>query len=544
MRSLQRPRRYERCPCGSGRKYKHCCIRPETKADPAEHPLLKDAIQCFRWGFFEGAIERCAKLRQISSTLEIASASVDLLSCVYSGSKKNHHVAQQSRFIKQILLYPGQDGPCAAEFLWLFFEYWDGQRWKFPNGEMLRQESPFQQVLNFIHNQNGVLGFHPTAVLGLARLAVEGSNLEIAKSLMSCVLGWRSEFVEVADLEVLANLMAKLRAPVILWSDWAAHFYQHVDISHLRDQIAAEIVNAKDFTEWAAEQNRESENVLIRVLKIAPTELPEIMKAMIPHFAWSGFENPLTEIAGQVNQSRSESDTRSDSPAVCDASWYSQPDIKARYNWHGMIAEHEQCFVTNGDWAMFCSPTEDYSMGLAQWWRIIESVFGRIVVRELGLLFDSNPQWLAQDHERLSERSRNSESVFLQKLANASTREKMTTADILLVLEKCVVKPRPVENCDSILRQNATKYFEPYSKAIVDSILPRAKPPLLTIQNIGWFRNRASHSEPIGLADACVGRLVAKRIVDLLFAPQLRACGLKATIPILIDNSNLDILIG
>ena len=60
---------------------------------------------------------------------------------------------------------------------------------------------------------------------------------------------------------------------------------------------------------------------------------------------------------------------------------------------------------------------------------------------------------------------------------------------------------------------------------------------LLTQENIDLFRNRASHTKPIDKVDAFVGRVVAKKIVDVLFIPQLESWGFKATIPTFYDDS-------
>jgi hypothetical protein len=51
-----------------------------------------------------------------------------------------------------------------------------------------------------------------------------------------------------------------------------------------------------------------------------------------------------------------------------------------RYVWYDIITASEQDLVRNGDWAMFGTPTDDFSMALAQWWRALESVLKRSVV--------------------------------------------------------------------------------------------------------------------------------------------------------------------
>lgn len=528
---MMRPRRNDSCPCGSGRKYKACCIRSETQSDPTEHPLLKEAIECFSWGFFDGAVKRCEQLESLSPQLETVCSGVAWLSRIYSGRKHHHEVAKRSSYIKRIIYASGQGGPCLAEIAWLYFDCWTGNRWEFPNNVTSEHNGPFHQVLSVIDTQHGVLvTFHPTAVLSLAELAVEDSaNQEIAKSLLSCLLGWRSAYAAAEDLDRLATLMVKLNVPVALWADWAAFFFQHVRTSHLRDQISSKIVAAEDFRDWAAEQNRETKNVLERVLAIAP----EIMRTLNPHIGWPGFADVVSNLVKDVSWS---DDQRS--PSGCkDPTWYGHPNIKARYFWYDMLDVHEQGFVTNGDWALICTPTDDYSMGLAQWWRLIESVFGRIVTSDLGKLFDENPQWLVEDLANLSDKHANAEAVFLKKLAVAESRGKMTLSDILLVLEKCVVKPKQADKCRSMLRLKATEYFSKHSRQILDSIQTSQSEQRLSQENINWFRNRASHVEPIGEVDACIGRLVAKQIIDLLFRPQLENWGFRATLPLLVDEN-------
>jgi hypothetical protein len=254
---------------------------------------------------------------------------------------------------------------------------------------------------------------------------------------------------------------------------------------------------------------------------------------MNPYFGWEGFDIAIMKVAADNAESRLATSTRSRSPTAEDLSWYGHPDIKTRYFWFDMLDSHERAFVTNGDWALGCTPTDDYSMGLAQWWRLIESVFGRIVRDELGALFDENPQWLAHDLENLPEKSLSSEAVFLKKLAIASARAKLTLADILLILEKCVIKPRPPSDRGSVLRQKATEYFAPHAQILRQAVQGDESRPYLSLATIDWFRNRASHSTTIGEYDASVGRLIAKRIISLLFFPQLRAWGFEARIPVL-----------
>lgn len=504
-----------------------------------EHPLLLDAINCFKVGHFEGAIERCDRLKKISPKFEIVAAGVEWLSCVYSTRKEHHARAQRARYTKEILDSSGKGGPCVAEISWLYSDFWDGTKWKLPKGIESRTLGPFQQVLSFLENQHGVfVSFHSTAVLRLARLALKQSKLEIARRLTNCLLGWRTPVANGIDIEEFGRLLADTKAPVTLWSEWARFFFDHSQAKYSISQHAKKYVDGRDFSVWVTREYRESVNVLSRVIAIAPLEFPLVLRALIPYFAWNGFADMLADMVDRANRHKIER-TNSDPKPHCETSWYSSENIKTRYFWYDMLKQHERNFVANGDWAMFCAPTDDHSMGLAQWWRLIESVFGRIVTTDLGKLYDSNPDWIEKDRKSLSERKARAESVFLEKLAQPEMRDKMTLSDILLVLEKCVVNPRVYKVGDSILRQKATEYFSSTSQRIRDSLhgysssnLSRSEHILLSSENIRWFRNRAAHVEPISLADACVGRLIAKRVVDIFFGPQLAEWGFQATLPI------------
>ena len=526
---MERIRRNGPCPCGSGKKYKVCCLQSKSVSDPTEHPLLEEANQCFRLGFFDGAATRCDTLEELSPELEAACAGVAWFSRVYSDLTDNHERARRSKLTKQIVVNSGQGGQGAAELSWLHYDCWDGNEWRFPNGATLKHKNPFRLVLDFIDNQHGVLvSFHPTAVLRLAQLAVKSKEILVAKSLINSVLGWRSAFANGSDLEKLAELLLELDAPIFLWADWAAFYFQHVQLSYLLAKHSAEFVDAEDFQDWSTRQDRESQFVLSRVFAFAPPELLEIMAEMNAFFGWEGFEEKIAMVA---KDSR-EVEVDKKATLANSATWYGHPDIRTRYFWFDMLTAHEQAFITNGDWALGCTPTDDYSMGLAQWWRLIESVFGRIVRDELGSLFDTNPEWLKRDLEKLSQRSLSSEAVFLKKLAVAESRDKMTLADILRVLEKCVIKPRQPGEKESLVRQKATEFFAPHAQILSAAVQARGTKPFLTLETIGWFRNRASHSRPIGESEACVGRLVAKRVVELLFLPQLKAWGFEARIPV------------
>lgn len=529
---MTRTGRNELCPCGSGRKFKVCCLRNESVSDATKHPLLLQALECFHWGYFEGAVNRCEKLETLSYDLTVACSGVAWLSRVCSGRRDWHDDARHSRYLND-LIQRGVGGQSAAELMWLFFNYWKEGYWEFPNGVKIEQKSPFEQVVAFIEKQHGVLvGFHPTAILSLAELACrQDASVDYAVTFVSCALGWRTPYADVADVERLAKLLVKLKAPITLWADWATIFLKHIKLSHFRASVSAQILDASDFRDWAKMQDFESEHVLLRVLSVAPSQLSEILKKLSSHVGMNSFANVLEnrEWPNGIEYLYRSSALR----------WYCSPNINARYFWFDMLAEDEQNFVTNGDWALFSSPTTDYSMGLAQWWRLIESLFARVVTHELGKLYDENPDWLAIDSSTLSKAEAQREEVFLKKLARPEHRNRMTLADILRVLEKCVVSPKVSADCRSILRLKATEYFSQYRNQILDSIDNKPNPigigGGLTAENIDWFRNKASHVDPIDEVNASVGRVIAKKIIETFYIPALHGMGFKASIPVFYD---------
>ena len=61
---MSQPRRNEACPCGSGKRFKHCCGREEARAAAEPVELEQGAAERALQAFNEGRYERAEKLYQ------------------------------------------------------------------------------------------------------------------------------------------------------------------------------------------------------------------------------------------------------------------------------------------------------------------------------------------------------------------------------------------------------------------------------------------------------------------------------------------------
>jgi hypothetical protein len=180
---------------------------------------------------------------------------------------------------------------------------------------------------------------------------------------------------------------------------------------------------------------------------------------------------------------------------------------------------------------MFYTPTSDFSMGLAQWWRALESVLKRGIAVPLSRLFMEHKEWLEWDRENLSKSQLQKESLFVDKLANQSKAGRLTLGDLVFVLQKCVSDAGSKNGTGSKLRMEAARFLGQH----LDQLQPMLQaqwlnPVHLSLENVNWFRNRASHDEPLGLVDAAVGRFLAKRVLTAFFQPVLVKWGFKPVI--------------
>jgi hypothetical protein len=196
-----------------------------------------------------------------------------------------------------------------------------------------------------------------------------------------------------------------------------------------------------------------------------------------------------------------------------------------------MVSASERNLVRNGDWAMFCTPTSDFSMGVAQWWRALESVLKRGIAEPLSKLFTEHPEWVELDRRNLSEKQQERESVFVDKLADPCKAARLTLGDLVLVLQKCVSDDGSKSGTGSRLRTEATRVLGAHRDKLQPLLQSKWLNPVhLTSENVNWFRNRASHDEPLGLVDAGVGRFLAKRVLSVFFQRALDARGFNPVI--------------
>lgn len=210
---------------------------------------------------------------------------------------------------------------------------------------------------------------------------------------------------------------------------------------------------------------------------------------------------------------------------------WNQDNLIFRFYWYDLLILEEKDMLLNAEWAMFNTPTADYSMALAQWWRLLESILKRTVAKELSELFSKYPEWLAWDIKNLSKDKQEKEKVFLKLLADQERAKHMTLGDLLLVLKKCVLENLIISPPGSRLRMEASKHLVKYA----EQLLPLMKedwlrPVYLTNETISMFRNKASHDSKMSSTEAFVGRAVARRFIDSFFSIIVDKSGLKPKI--------------
>jgi hypothetical protein len=497
------------------------------ETDPMEsgsrvHPLLEKAISCFEFGYFQGGLPFCETLERLRGKHRDAVRHVAWLTRVYLGGRhRNDALRMLDSSDPMTNLIGGQsliEGVLLAAHA----------------GRTQKVAIGIQRILEVAATQSGVLvTWHPTGLLELAEFALRQLHDNAsALKLINCAIGFRGVFVVLRDVERLGRMLTQVNAPIPLWVDWCEIFIRHIRFSTHRWALLDRMLNEYNAVRWAKDQDAASEGVLRRTLAAGPPQLHAILTRLAPELGHAELARVLSERFPLTEGSQNAT------PA--NPMWFDPAVLRLRYFWHDMLTEKEQHLLRNGDWAMFSTPTLDFSMALAQWWRLLESVLKRSLAKELAGLFHAHPEWAAWDRENLSERMRKREAVFVDKLAVPDKWQQLTLGDLVLVLKKCFPEQSTtIEDAGSgsRLRKEAVRFVnqhrEQFEPLVIDDWKGVAH---LTDENVALFRNRSSHDGATDIVDASVGRLVGKRILNLFFAPILTHWGFTPTMYVEIER--------
>jgi hypothetical protein len=140
--------------------------------------------------------------------------------------------------------------------------------------------------------------------------------------------------------------------------------------------------------------------------------------------------------------------------------WVTSDTFQMRHPWYCLLLPHEQDFVRNGDTAFSACVTSDFSFGCAQWWRCVESVLRRRLIVPLGQLIDANPDWVAEDVLYASRRSDEWEweEVFVRVLPDTRRRQQLSLTQMLILLEKCLSDHKHKRSSNSTVRRMCVEH--------------------------------------------------------------------------------------
>jgi hypothetical protein len=471
--------------------------------------LIDKVVSCFQWGYFEGGLRYCETLEGLHVKSRAQVRHIAWLSRVYLGGQHRKKAVATTHSAFPIALPSNQE--YLAERLVL----------QISAGETQIVAEGINALLTSANIKAGFRMWHPTAILELAEFALsrlddEGASLK----LVNIALGYPNAYAVLSDVERLARLLVGLNAPVTLWVDWANILLRHIQMSTHRAAYLSKALNEMSAVRWALREDAASEWVLKRALAIAPSELHAILIRLAPALGHPGLP--------QILQERF---TPSGIVAPTNAAghlWFDPAVLKLRYFWHDALEQREQLLLCNGEWAMFNTPTADFSMALAQWWRLIESILKRSLAKELCSLFQAHPEWIEWDRQNLTERVRKREAVFVNRLAESEGWRTLTLGELLRILQKCFPHSRASSDNDdaggSRLRREAIRFVRNYSDHFGELVSEQwGRVAHLTEQNVDLFRNRPSHDWSVDIIDAAVGRMIGRSIIDISFGPLLEA---------------------
>jgi hypothetical protein len=476
---------------------------------------FKNALHCFQAAYFEGAQRYCRELETAPGKGSKGAFQIAWLSSLYSNGLWHRQDNRQQKAISMFLGFQGGQG--MAEILVSALG---------TNTSGIKEA--IEKILEVARRQNGVvISWYPSAYLRLATFARHSlKSDDLATRLVCIALSYRPVFANLDDVQQLGNLLLELRAPTALWADWCAIFVRHVSVCSMRPKVFQQTLGDKRAVLWACAEDARSEDVLRRLLAKAPPETHDILCEYAEQAGMSSFASVIKEKFTRLEPLTVQGVANTHI-------WWDSDAMSLRYFWYDMLTESEKNILRNGDWAMFEGPTPDYSMAVAQWWRVLESVLKRLIINPIKHLYAENPLWLEWDNANLAGKGRKRAEIFIEKLAVPERAEKMTLADLLMVLLKCVSddeKTQESSSGGSKLRREATKYLSQYREHFTPLVIGSRHEPVLRIENIDYFRNRSSHNMTLTLADAATGRAIAKRLLTALFEPDLAKLGFSCTI--------------
>ena len=473
--------------------------------------LLDQAMVYLQLGYFEGAIRVCRILELRGNKPRESCAHIAWLARIYHGGTARDHALTMKSMIKKLSKLQGGQGFAELALL------------RYYSGNIEHLASDISNILKIADEQHGVIvTWHPTALIELAELALVNLNDRLsAIRILNCALSFRAVYVVLEDVDRLGDLLCKLNAPFSLWADWCSIFIRHIVFCSRRAQMFGHEFGDEKAVNWSYHQDAASEDVLVKILRIAPAQVKKLIIETARH---SGKHELSIILSDRYSQIGNEFDTHQ-----IEEIWIDQKVLRTRYFWYDMISEGEQHMLKNGDWAMFNTPTPDFSMALAQWWRLLESILKRSLVKNLVELFSNNPEWYDWDNKNLSKTAKDREKIFIEKLTDREKAKKLTLYDMILILKKCIhidqAKDDEIKS-GSRLRKGATDYLKKYHGQLQSLVADNWLNPLyLTQENIDLFRNRSSHDSSVDIVESAIGRSIAKQILEMFFAPVLREWG-------------------
>jgi hypothetical protein len=469
------------------------------------------------FGYFEGAIDRARRLQKAGSELRSAAMHIDWIARIYRGGAYLPTKKQTTAIMPMLQSLSGGQG--ISELALLAADI----------GRFDVAAAGIRSTLEWALKQHGVLvTWHPVAILRLAEIALRQLHDAVsARNLVNCALGFRGVFAVLEDVKRLAGLLVALAAPRVLWAEWGAILLRHMDFATARTQLFENELHDETAVKWALEQDAASEEVVRDAIQHGPAELIPILESLSPHMGKPRF--------ARIVSNRFEAPKPRVAAAPVDASWFALDALRLRYFWYDMLNAAEQEFVRNGDWALFCTPTSDFSMGLAQWWRTLESVLKHGIAMKLSTLFSENKEWVEWDKAHLSANQLNRDRSLWLRVADRKKALQLTLGDLVSILEQCTSEDGLTNGTGSKLRLEAARLLE-RDRERVQPLLQSEwlNPAHLTKDNVNLFRNRASHNVQLPLVDAAVGRCLANRVLNVFFLPVLRSRGF---VPVLLCGS-------